>query len=208
MKTADTWKDARVCQGHAVCRLVSYKKNHEFLKEVPYVRFLDLAVVFYCTFNQGTDVYCSFHITNGLFREWGMSVEELYSIAVKNSQELFPVSCESLDSVVENICGTAGLLSDSPVMPFVLTNKDGMYGAAVMLYPDCLRNACTSSGNAYVLPSSIHEVLLIPERTAGDVGGLKKMVHDVNRSCVDATEILSDCVYRYCVDTGSIEICQ
>lgn len=208
---ADVLGDVGVCQEHVVCRLVSYKKNQQFLKEVPYKRFLDLAVVFYCTFKQGTDGYYSFHLTNEFFRKWGMSGEELYSVAVKNSGKLFPVSCKSLESVVRSICNTADfpeLPAGLPGMPFVLTNKDGMYGAAVMLYPDCLRNVCATLGNVYVLPSSIHEVLLIPESIAGDAGGLKKMVQDVNRSCVDATEILSDCVYSYCVDTNGIEICQ
>ena len=49
----------------------------------------------------------------------------------------------------------------------------------------------------FILPSSIHEVLLLPDTGREDSKGLKKVISEVNRTQVAPEEVLSDTLYRY-----------
>ncbi len=59
-------------------------------------------------------------------------------------------------------------------------------------------------GNRYVIPSSLHEVLLVEHDT--DPNNYLEMVKDVNRTVVDSEDILSDSVYEITVDGLSIAV--
>ena len=54
----------------------------------------------------------------------------------------------------------------------------------------------------YVLPSSVHELLVVPSNIGMDVGQLKEMVTSINASEVALEERLSDNVYRYSTEKG------
>ncbi len=63
-------------------------------------------------------------------------------------------------------------------------------------------------GNFFVLPTSVHEVMVLPEwgnnrkRMARD---FKQMVHDVNTTELEEEDILSECIMHCCADTGKFE---
>ena len=56
------------------------------------------------------------------------------------------------------------------------------------------------SSSYYILPSSIHETIVVPFNDGMNVDELKNMVHEVNSTQVVADEILSDNVYVYDYD--------
>jgi len=92
--------------------------------------------------------------------------------------------------------------------PFILTNTRGINGAVVMVYPGCLKEIGNITGSdLYILPSSIHELLVIPDDGQIYIQELKNMIHEVNTSCVVAEEILSEQLYHYSVERNIIEIC-
>lgn len=81
---------------------------------------------------------------------------------------------------------------------YVLTNHLKINGAACMIYPDVLRDFADSIGtDLYILPSSVHEVMLVPIKEGVDPYDLNRTLVDVNRKEVDEQEILSDSVYYY-----------
>ena len=81
---------------------------------------------------------------------------------------------------------------------YVLTNKSRMFGAACMMYPDVFKNATLEiKGDFYVLPSSIHEVLLLPSDNVFDAEGLGRLVREINENQVEPYEVLSNNVYYY-----------
>jgi len=81
---------------------------------------------------------------------------------------------------------------------FVLTNISRINGAACMLYEDVLSNFANSiDSDLYILPSSIHEVIIVPQVNNLDKTELCQMVKEVNAEGVADDEILSDHVYVY-----------
>lgn len=81
---------------------------------------------------------------------------------------------------------------------YVLTNKKKLYGAACMLYPKVLKNFSEKLGqDFYILPSSVHEVILVPVNSEANQESLREIVTDINRTQVAEEEILADSVYFY-----------
>lgn len=212
--------DFENCMDKIVCRIVSYEKNSKLLKEIPYIPFLDLAIIFYYLVVENESGIGSIRISNKIMEEWKITVKMLYQIAIYNTEKLFPRAFCPLKSMLENIL--EGDEKELPEIfdsidnynlqfeeaPFVLTNKKGINGAAVILYPNCLKEIGNMAGeDLYIIPSSIHELLIIPDDRKILPDELKKMVHEVNTSCVVSEEVLSDMVYRYSVEKNTIEIC-
>ncbi len=100
-----------------------------------------------------------------------------------------------LDEMSEQMA--EGFLKDRIPM-YVLTNKQKLYGAACMLYPGILKGFSEKMGeDLYVLPSSVHEVILVPISAGADRESLREIVTDINRTQVAEEEVLADSVYYY-----------
>jgi hypothetical protein len=84
---------------------------------------------------------------------------------------------------------------------YVLTNASGSLGAAALFYPDVKEKAAELlGGDYYILPSSVHEVILVPDSADIKAADLCDMVKQANRTVVDEKDILSDNVYHYSKD--------
>ena len=80
----------------------------------------------------------------------------------------------------------------------VLTNTQGMHGAGALFYPDQLETIAQQMGtDFFVLPSSVHEVLILPDDGSQDLDSLQFMVREINRTEVAPEDRLSDFVYHY-----------
>ena len=80
-----------------------------------------------------------------------------------------------------------------------------MNGAACILYPDVLRECSRKiGGDLLILPSSIHEVILMPDHGNGNRAELREMVEEINQTQLEAEEVLSGQVYRYERNTNKI----
>jgi hypothetical protein len=90
---------------------------------------------------------------------------------------------------------------------YVLSNDRGINGASTLLYPNVLYDFASSIRmNFYILPSSIHECILVPDTGKLSKAALKEMVKDVNDSHVSADEVLSNEVYYYDLATDEFHI--
>lgn len=209
------------CIDKIVCRLVSYDKNRKLLEDTPHIQFLDMAIIFYCLVLEDENGIGSIRITNTLLNSWGLTTKILYKIAIDNTVKLFPKVLCPLKFMLRSIIFKNGgseinvpdyTYQDNIVSgedaPYILTNSKGVNGASVMLYPDCLKEIGGLIGNdLYILPSSIHEVLIVPDDGGINPKELESMVNEVNRNCVIHEEILSNNVYHFSLEKNIIEIC-
>ncbi|MDR2024612.1 MAG: DUF5688 family protein [Hungatella sp.] len=192
-----------------VYKLIQKETNLELLKDVPAVDFLDLAVVFYLLLDESEDVKMTALIHNSHMLSWGSTKEELYRLAMENTPRLLPpvirtmeeVMCEIMKEHLEELKAELldGLFSSVPQrMPlYILSNQNQINGAGCILYDGCLETfAAKYESDIVILPSSTHEVLLIPDQGM-DYAELQEMVIEINRTEVPEEEVLSDSIYIY-----------
>lgn len=182
-------------------RLVEEKRNKEFLKDKPY-KSLDngLAACFYIDV---TDDYC-FAINNGILEDMKVGVDSIYEKALDNVYHLDPPVLRDMQSALfspdsENLldrCKPVGLDERSGM--YVLTNNKGAFGAGGMVHPDIMKRAAEVVGeDVFVLPSSLHEVILVPASSGMKLDDLAGMVKQANETVVEPRDVLSDEVYYY-----------
>nr|WP_300865111.1 DUF5688 family protein [uncultured Acetatifactor sp.] len=187
-------------------RLIGRKGNGELLEEIPYIEFLDLAICFHYAYHGKELGDGTILIYNSHMEMWDTCAAELYGLARRNTRRLFPWRCMGWEVAMQELAGLGECtdmedvegLEDMDLPLKVLTNSSRSHGAACILYPGVLEEEARKTGSdLFILPSSIHEVLLLPDTGNEDSGELKKMVSEVNRSYVAAEEVLSDTLYRY-----------
>lgn len=184
-----------------IYRLISRTSNQEMLKHVPYVPYLDLAVVFYVLLEATEYGTATILIKNEHLEKWNVTEEELYWMAGKNTPQLLPYEFQTMGEVLNELHVIT--LREPQDILYVLSNQIRSFGAAAILYPGRLDQIGRFLGeNYYVLPSSVHEVIMIPESKAFDREELKEMVTDINRTQVGAEEVLSNHVYYYNREEG------
>lgn len=182
-------------------RVIHYARNEELLQDVLHVRFLDMAVVFYVLLPEFGDefVRASFLVHDNQMTLWGKEKDEIIKDAFLNAPQILPEKIFSLEELLYDILGedSEGLPKQSAGM-YVLTNEKKYYGASALLYPNVLQNFAEELGcDLFLLPCSIHEVLLLPYDEGMDIGRLREMVEQVNETELTTEEILSDQVYHY-----------
>ena len=178
--------------------VVNYAMNRELLEDVPHRRFLDLAGILYCDVRNPAFSNAAVLIQNSIAEKWGVSADWLFETARRNMLLYEPAEIWPMGRMLADLRG----IPDENTMPefplYVLTNKSRMFGAACMMYPDVFKNATLEiKGDFYVLPSSIHEVLLLPSDNVFDAEGLGRLVREINENQVEPYEVLSNNVYYY-----------
>ncbi|MCD8096496.1 MAG: DUF5688 family protein [Lachnospiraceae bacterium] len=174
------------------CRLISAARNTELLEQVPCKRWLDLAIVYYLKIPDHIIKNATALVHKEHMLSWGMTPEELHETAVRNMRRE-PAFFQPL----EQLLGEYGLENKKSSL-YVLSNSRKEYGAACILDPGVQRMCAERlGGDYYVLPSSIHEVILLPVADAPQDADLEEIVRTVNRRCVSREEYLSGNVYYY-----------
>lgn len=190
-------------------RLVSAVENEFLLSSVPHVPFLDLALVFYVIVEQQKGGQMTILVHHEHTKLWHTNARELYQLSCSNTPLLLPPKITPLEQVISSISPDIpvfqadGTVPDSlnPEKTFplhVLTNTSGLNGSVCILYPQILKNfAELVKDDLYILPSSIHEVLLSPVSSSPSVQELNQIVSEVNELDVPAEDRLADHIYCY-----------
>lgn len=194
--------------------LINYEANEAMLRDVPYIRFHDMAVTFRLIAKTFEDGNASSLIRNTEAGILNMTADELYKLARDNMQRLMPVKFFALK---EKQGGVAADMVDIDYDSckdiigsrlYVITNKQMIGGASYIVFQDLLEDCKLFIGESfYIIPSSIHEVILLPESMMTDMDSLKTLHRSIIRDVVDETEYLSDNIYYYNPDKKIIEIC-
>lgn len=188
-------------------RLINYEKNRELLQEIPHLPFLDLAVVFYSLLTDTPVGHATVLIRNSHLELWGKNTSWLYEAAKENTEKLLPKRLVSMEDMIYELSEGKQEPEYAGVPMYVLTNSRKSFGAACLLYDgvlgECFRRLEESY---YLIPSSVHEVILIPASAVGDSWELCALVQEMNRTQVRSTEVLSDTVYLYSEETRRLEM--
>ncbi|MBP5160391.1 MAG: hypothetical protein ILP10_08885 [Lachnospiraceae bacterium] len=199
-----------------VFKLINGGLNEKYLESVPHIRIFDLAITFVCLLSLDGATLSSMRITNDHAKGWNVTVKELFEAAEENTPRLLPYTLRTMSDVIREILckrlggseADSGLLEaltavekDGEGEPFgcmyVLSNSFGVNGAASILCRGADENVRERIGRDYmILPSSIHELILIPEPEEADLPNMRNMVREVNDAEVPDEDILSYDVYR------------
>ena len=186
-------------------KLVSFAENKKFLEDAPHIRWHGLAVVFYYALEDEVMEGASITINRQHMMMWKQNAESLYRTAGRNTRRDMPELLVSIRELVEDVTGiTVRGEDDLPL--YVLTNKDKRFGASAMLYSSRMEELAERFGcDLLILPSSVHEVLLLPDDHCQEYTFYRQMVSEVNRTQVEAEEVLSYNLYRYSRVNAEIE---
>lgn len=214
-----------------VYRIVNAEKNQKLLEDVPHIMKLDLAYIFYCIIDSDFLGSATAIIHNSHLDMWGISVDDIAGPAFENTPKILKAELRNMNDIIremfindmhqqqingkipldtsvndetDNIMDNINKESKHVEM-YVLTNCNKFYGSSCMFYEDILKNFANSkNSNIFILPSSVHEVILVPAVDGIMKNELNLMVQDVNREEVDESEFLSNHVYIYDKDTDEI----
>ena len=191
-----------------VMKLINRRRNETLLKNVPFIPYMDLAIVFVCTVTDFLDEYATILIHHQHLKLWNIGPEELYQIAMCNSPNRMPYTFESMENILVHLTNQRLPIFEQIPM-YVLTNRLKVHGASCIVYPGLLGSlAKTLDSNLLIIPSSIHEVLIIPEKDAFSeysYADYEDMIREVNETQLTDDEILGDHIYLYHKDTGIID---
>ena len=205
------FKDFEQVKDRICYRLIHAEQNARLLEKIPHIPFLDLAICFYYAYDgealgRGTIMVYDTHMAL-----WQTNTKELMKLAQKNTPRLFPWDCNSMESVIEEMIQEQEALTGERLleekdqqqflteMPMqILSNRVRIHGAASILYPGLLKClADKMDASFYILPSSVHEVILLLDTGYEHPADLKSMIAEVNRTQVEPQEVLSDSLYFY-----------
>ncbi len=195
----DFFKEFDKVKDRIVYRLINAEKNKELLEEVPHILLQDLAICFYYAFSDEQLGEGSITIYNKHMEWWNTSHQELLRLAEINTPRLFPAKYQSLKDMVKDFYGNLPeCVNDGICHLYVLTNTQQCNGAVCLLYKDKLEEISKMlGGNFYILPSSVHEVIVLRDTGREIPEKLHHMIKEVNEMHLEADEILSDYPYYY-----------
>ena len=194
-------------------KLINRRMNKRSLADMPHRDFLDLAVVYYVEVDVVTneDVTASFMVKNGHMEAWGQDEESLYCTACDNMRVRKQPLFEDMNKVMRGLMQDEIPFTDWEDIPdsntYILSNQKKVFGAAGLLDKNILREIGEKLGSDYIVfPSSIHECVIMPSDDGISYYELADMVWEINREQVAVEERLSDHVYLYEREKGTLTI--
>ena len=184
-----------------VPRIISRSMNTERLEKLVSTDWLDLSVIYTVQVIENGAVT----ITKMLAEEIGVTAEELHEAALKNYRKEKMVINRISDFTDMMLGGRSSEIPDAPML--VITTEDLRNGATAILIEDIFKDISERSGvDLLIIPSSVHEVLVIPDCEEINSKEACRWIKEVNRSVLEEEDILSDSLYSFKRETGKITI--
>ena len=178
-------------------KLTGRAGNEEILEKLPHHDMEDMAVIYKIRIYGDACKTALAAVTNTMLKQYGITAKQLHRDAVEAASAHQPYVIRTMAETLNELCGCTWKQEDAVPM-YVATNKERMNGASVLVYPDFMETAAERLRDSfYVLPSSIHEVILLPEKLGHDIQELQAMVRNINADIVAPEDRLSNSVYHY-----------
>ncbi len=205
-------------------KLIHCASNQELLKDIPYIPYLDLAIVFYLFLERNATGQMTALIHNEHMELWKVKEKDLLALALENTPKAFPAEIKSMAEVMKDMvrksfeeeydetCEEEEIdelfeCSDMKMPLYVLTNHVGLNGAGCIIYRNILKNFADSlEKDLVILPSSIHEVLITPNEPGMSYEELGSLVTCINENEVAVEDRLSNQVYLYSRATDRLRL--
>lgn len=182
-------------------KAINRERNEELLREAVHEDFLDLALVPYILIDSSDQGYASAVVNNQLPEMWNVSSDTLLSDAAKNMEETFPYEIVPILTLLSSMMKDTipKEMQELPDLPmYVLMPRHRNFGAALMAFDSVMEEVGRLfASDFYVLPSSVHELIVVPCDDQRKIGELNEMVKSVNETTVSREEVLSDHAYLY-----------
>ena len=200
-----TLTDYSIMKEKLAMEVVSAETNKAMLETVPHKNIEDMAVVYRFVLSSDDDGRASILITNRMIETMGVTPDQLHADALENAPIIKPAEIKGMSEIMTELVGReqAEIMGIVPVNPedeqvFVATVPDKIHGAGVLAYQDFMEQAAArAGGDFFILPSSIHEILIVPDNGKMGLSQLEDMVRDVNATQVSPADKLTDSVYHY-----------
>lgn len=192
-------------------RLINTARNEAYLDGKPHTDIEDLSVMYVVRINEGKTGLADAIISNELLNIWGKTVQDLHDVAMSNiakQRPLFFNLASYMDFLSERACIDIDDVdpNDYDIPFFILTNKQKTNGSIMAANPAVMDKITDKFGKLYIIPSSVEEVIVVPQSAVNDVKDLARMVKSVNEEAVRPEDQLSDNVYEYDIDNHSLKI--
>lgn len=192
-------------------QLINRSKNKKLLKDSIHIDFQELSLVVYIKISEDIKGVCKSRLTKTLCRHFEWNEKEILDYALENTSYLFPYRISPLSKLLQEITGNIDIsipdLSIEVPEMIILTNDIGINGATAVFYPNVLKELAKKCGTSlFLLPSSIHEFLVLEDNGIYRPEELKEMVQEVNISAVSPEEVLSDNIYYYGRNSGILSV--
>ena len=195
-----------ICR-NVVYRLINYDCNSGLLDGIPHEQFLDLALIYYVLVHIDGIGEGAVMVRNDFLDYYSLTGAQLRESAYRNTHRLLPSDFLKITDLLREYGEKSGAKSysdialeeDSEAAPlYVLTNKSRQFGAYYMTDMELLSGiAARLNTDLYILPSSVHECMVVPADMWDEPETLSSMVREINHSHVSKDEFLSDTVYRF-----------
>lgn len=191
-----------------IVELVPQEGNENMLVAIPHRKIEDMVAIYRIVLDSGEDVRATVLVNNTLLERLGISTDQLHEAAIAASMTNLPPVVKNMGEVLREMSGAKDDFTTFPDSPLqCITNSERFMGASVILYPGLLDEVAEQLGeNFFILPSSIHEVLAIPESGGHNYHALEMMVRNINETEVAPVDRLSNNVYHYDGDAHSFEL--
>lgn len=203
--------------------IMSETRYREKGYDLPCMRVLDLVITFKILAAEYEDHSAMILVNDSLLNAWGKTVQDLLIQSGKNMDgDNMPVLVTMKDMMMHIFFGYPDCKDDKTDCfekgfdfskdiykdnMFILTNKKCMNGAVCLFTSDLLGRLSLAMGcDIFIIPSSIHELILLPDSFCDDAGMLGDTLRTVNRELVDEDERLSDNIYMYSFKDKALKI--
>lgn len=203
--------DWNIVKDKIVYRIVNTERNRKMLEDVPHINYLDLSIIYYVMMEQFDDGNATILIHNSHMKAWNKSVEDLMDLATVNTKEIVPYTVKSMYDTMLDILELKGadipaeLYQSNESSMYVISNKSLLYGSSAVIDKEFLRELGGKFGSFIILPSSIHELIILPcDEAECNLEECSEMVKEVNETLLSTEDILSDHAYFYNAYLGDI----
>ena len=178
-------------------KLINTGKNKELLADIPNRPFFNLSVVYFYLIEKAPfEGKATVLIRKSHMEAWNITEMELYKAACMNAPQMLPPRIENMNEALGGIFPPE--LFEDLIPMYVLTNSEKLFGASCILYRDELKSfAVKTDSDLYILPSSVHEMILIPKRPDLNQSAFLDIVAEINHSQVPEEDVLADSVFFY-----------
>ena len=184
--------------------VVSADANKELLENIPHRTMEDMAVVYRFVLSSDEEGRASVLVTNQILETMGVTPEQLHADAMEIAPQIKPAEIKGMSEVLAELMGMEQAeMMGIPMDPkdeqmYVASVPDKVHGAGVLAYENFMDQAAErAGGDFFILPSSIHEILIVPDNGEMDLKTLENMVREVNATQVAPEDKLTDSVYHY-----------
>ena len=192
-----------------ICKLVNTENNQDILKDRPNEQMEDISATFAMLVGEREGERLTLPITNEIMIDMGVDIETLKETA-QNSMANQDYSFKSMREVLLDSMFPDGVPENDPMVDmllppedpnmamYVLSNNGNIYGAAEIMNQKAMDEIADKLGGDFiVLPSSVHETIVLPYKEDMEPAMLESMVQEINEGVLNENDKLSDHVFQY-----------